>query len=175
MGEMVATVPAIQGSYLEERGRAVLGVDVAATGGCCLGGVEEGGDAVVERRQEGEGVIDGTGNIRRLRPALFVVDLDGGPVVAGCRGKGALDAQVGVRVGVGKMVSELPQGPAADAIGSSKFTFAETGEDGDTCSGERADRHDVPGEVGCLGMATGRPDGVLLRDQGSRGREGGHA
>ena len=59
-----------------------------------------------------------------LCPGFFVVGLDGGVVL----GKGVADAEEGVHVRIGDVVDELPDCPAAFAVGGIELALAELGD-----------------------------------------------
>ena len=91
----------------------------------------------------------------RLAQALFVVGLDGGSVL----GEGKPDAGEGVHVRIGDVVDELPDGPAALAVGGVELA-----------GGERDDGFaEVAGKLGQV------LDGVAVEVGSDGGREDGTA
>ncbi len=121
MGGVMPAVPGVEaGGEIDGHG-SVDGVAEAALPLLLLKGLEEHDPARVEGFDEVERPLDGGGGVVEGGPGLFVVGLDGRPVL----GKGEFDAEEGVHVGVGDVVDELANGPTAVAVGGSKLIVAE--------------------------------------------------
>ena len=138
VGGVVAGVPGVEeGGEFDGHG-AAFGV---AEGALPLGfveGLEEHDPTGVEGFDEVEGPLDRGTGVVEAGPGVFVVGLDDGVVF----GEGKFDAEDGVHVGVGDVVDELADGPAAVAVGGSELrvvevvdgvaeVIGELGEDGD--------------------------------------------
>jgi len=138
VGGVVAGVPGIEeGGEFDGHG-AAIGVAEDALPLSLVEGLEEHDPAGVEGFDEIEGPFDGGDGVVEAGPGVFVVGLDGGRVF----GEGEFDAKEGVHVGVGDVVDELADGPAAVAVGGSELRVVEVvdgvaevvgelGEDGD--------------------------------------------
>jgi hypothetical protein len=113
VGYVVAAVPAVgEGGQLDGRG-AAFGVAVAALPLVVGEGLEEHDPAGVEALEELEGPLDGGCCVAQRGPGGLVVGLDGRPVL----GEGEAYSDEGVHVAVGDVVDELPDSPAAFAVG----------------------------------------------------------
>ena len=168
VGGVVAGVPGVEAGRELDGDGAAVGMAEAALPLGLVEGLEEHDPAGVEGFDEVEGPLDGGGGVVEDGPGVFVVGLDGGPVL----GEGELEAEDGVHVGVGDVVDELADGPAAVTVGGSELGVVEVldgvakvggeiGEDGD--GGEAV----VAGDgLGRLELADGVPGIVRL---------GGHA
>lgn len=170
MGGVMAAVPGVEAGGELDGHAPVLRVDEAALPLLLLvEGLEEHDPAGVEGFDEVEGPLDGSGGVAEVGPDFFVVGLDSGPVLGECE----LHAEKGVHVGVGDVVDELADGPAAIAIRSAELVVVEILDGVAEMGGEIGEDGDG-GEVviGRDGLGTLEfPDGVAGIKQ--LGRHGG--
>lgn len=117
----MASVPAVELQKLVQRHDAVVWMDDLAAEPVSSGEFQHDGHAVMDVVEDGEGGLDWKRAIWELRPGVFIVRLDGGLVFGQAQPK----ANEGVHVGVGDVVDELTDGPAAIAIGGVEFVLAE--------------------------------------------------
>jgi len=121
VGGVMTAVPGVEaGGEIDGHG-SIDGVTEAALPLLLLEGLEEHDPASVEGFDEVKGPLGGGGGVVEGGPGLFVVGLDGGPVL----GEGELNAEECVHVGVGDVVDELADGPTAVAVGGSELAVAE--------------------------------------------------
>ena len=121
VGGVVAGVPGVEeGGELDGAG-SHLGVAEASLPLGFVERLEEHDPAGVEGFDDVEGPLDRAGDVVEEGPGVFVVGLDGWPVF----GEGELDADDGVHVGVGDVVDELADGPAAVAVGGGELGVVE--------------------------------------------------
>ena len=79
--------------------------------------------------------------VGQLSPHGFIIGFDGGPVF----GERQFEAHKGIRVTVGKVMHDLPYGPAAFAIGRIELRIAEPADGGTQPLGQQTQGLDVRG------------------------------
>ena len=114
-------MPGVEVQQLVEGHRTGHGVDEFAGEVCCGSEFEEHGEAEVDVFDDGKGGFDRKRGIGQQGPGVLVVGLDGGLVF----GEGEAEADEGVHVGIGDVVDELADGPAAVAVGGVQVRFTE--------------------------------------------------
>lgn len=148
MGGVVAGVPGVEGGSFGDGLAAVFGMDEAALPLVFREGAQQEHPAVVQGVEETERELGGRGEgVGEFGPELFVVGLDGGPVL----GEGEADADDRVHVAVGDVVDELADGPATVAVRCVELSGAEAvdgGTEGFRQGGEGGDVGRVVGGVG---------------------------
>ena len=121
VSSVVAGVPGVFTGGEFDGGGAALGVVKAAAPLGLIEGLQKHDPAGVEALDQIEGPLDGAGGVVEVGPGVLVVGDDDGPIF----GKGELDADNGVGVGVGDVVDELADGPAAFAVRGAELGMVE--------------------------------------------------
>ncbi len=122
MGDVMAAVPRVdEGAELNGHGAVVRMLEAALP---LLGrkGLEEHHPAGVESFEEFQRPLDGGGGVVQVGPGCFVIRLDGGVVF----GESETDADECVHVAIGEVMNDLPDGPAAFAVGGVEVAVAKT-------------------------------------------------
>jgi len=124
VGYVVAGVPGVEESGVVQLHGAAFGVLEAALELGLVHGLKEHDPAGVNAFDDFERPLWGSGAVGQLGEGLFVVAGDDGPVF----GEGFAETVEGGGVGVGDVVDELADGPAAVAVGSVDLGLVEVAD-----------------------------------------------